>query len=374
MTGGVALTGGLHIVTTPDDVIVKINGVEVGKTPLTIKNQLVGEYSLELSLAGYTTVAEKVTIREDQVAELNKTLVNGMSVVINGNPAGADLFIDNIPAGRIPHTCVLTFGIHRLRLEKDGRKDEQQVEVTPGGKTEFFLSVGYKYTRRNSGSDIEMVFVKGGTFKIGNDDGSGNGELPHSVTLNSFYIGKTEITQQQWNEIMGADPVAGKSCSNCPVVNVSWEDAQVFIQKLNEKTGKHYRLPTEAEWEFAAAGGSKSRGYLFSGGNKAEKTGWNCLNSAGKIRQAGQKLPNELGIFDMSGNVWEWCGDWYAADTGTGGNTACINPTGPASGTERVIRGGGVEYSPRLTTIRDRNKFYPGQRAGFIGFRLVLLP
>ena len=163
---------------------------------------------------------------------------------------------------------------------------------------------------------FEMVRVEGGTFRMGATSEQGGDaerdEKPvHSVKLNTFYIGKTEVTQALWQAVMGSNPSHFKG-ADLPVENVTWYDCQNFIQKLKSLTGQKFRLPTEAEWEFACRGGNKSRGYKYSGSNNLGSVAWYNGNSGGKTRPVGTKAPNELGIYDMSGNVWEWCNDWYA--------------------------------------------------------------
>jgi formylglycine-generating enzyme required for sulfatase activity len=231
------------------------------------------------------------------------------------------------------------------------------------------------YTETAAGLDIEMIFVRGGTSYMGCnqnsiDDCYGE-ELPyHEVEVNNFYIGKFEITQKQWYNIMGSNPSTIKDCSGCPVVNVSWYDAQLFISKLNLKSGKNYRLPTEAEWEYAARGGRFSNDYIFAGNGSINDVAWYKENSANRPQPVGQKVQNELGLYDMSGNVYEWCSDWF----GNYGSNTLLNPQGPTTGNEKVLRGGSWYDVPRDCRVYYRFKYNPDHRGFNIGFRLVREP
>ena len=217
-----------------------------------------------------------------------------------------------------------------------------------------------------------MVFVAGGTFQMGATSEQGSDvqddEKPvHSVTLSDFYIGKYEVTQAQWKAVMGSNPSSLTGDDNLPVEHVRWNDVQEFIQKLNAKTGKTYRLPTEAEWEYAARGGKKSLGYTYAGSNTVGDVAWYEDNSGDKTQPVGQKQPNELGLYDMSGNVWEWCQDWY----GDYSSSAQTNPTGPSSGTTRVLRGGSWNCSAWLCRVSLRFNAVPSDWYLNFGFRLV---
>ncbi len=224
---------------------------------------------------------------------------------------------------------------------------------------------------------IEMVYVKGGCYQMGDTFGDGNSdEKPvHEVCPDDFYIGKYEVTQGQWKAIMGNNPSYFKDCGdNCPVEQVSWNDAQEFIRKLNQRTknnpqapfGKgEFRLPTEAEWEYAARSGGKSEKY--SGGNDIDSVAWYNSNSGSKTHPVGQKKPNGLGLYDMSGNVWEWVNDWYGSYSSGSQN----NPKGLSSGPGRVARGGSWLYSARFVRASSRNFFTPDFRGYFLGFRLA---
>lgn len=212
-----------------------------------------------------------------------------------------------------------------------------------------------------------MVRVEGGTFIMG-AQGEQYGDRPaHQVTLSSFSIGKYEVTQEEWEIVMGNNPASCKG-SKRPVERVSWNDCQEFIRKLNIMTGKHFRLPTEAEWEFAARGGNLSNGYKYAGGNNDGKVAWNKWNSGHSTHDVGQKIPNELGLYDMSGNVEEWCLDWK----GDYSSNSLTNPTGPSSGTYHVSRGGSWCNSTNWNLVVVRGLGKPDKREDGCGFRLAL--
>ena len=217
--------------------------------------------------------------------------------------------------------------------------------------------------------EIEMVWVSGGTFTMGATSEQGSyaydSEKPaHIVTLSGYYIGKYEVTQKLWKAVMGNNPSYYKG-DNLPVERVSWNDVQEFIKKLNQMTGKSYRLPTEAEWEYAARGGNNSRGYKFSGSNNIGSVAW---YNGSTTHPVGSKSPNELGIYDMSGNVWEWCQDWY----GDYSSSSQRNPKGPASGSDRVFRGGSWSNNAGDCRVSYRFSNSPDGRFISLGFRLVL--
>lgn len=220
---------------------------------------------------------------------------------------------------------------------------------------------------------MEMGLVKGGTFQMGNNNSRYDDEKPaHEVRLNDFYIGKYEVTIKQWKTIMGSLPDGNddKSCPDCPVVNVSWNDTQLFIDRLNTKTGKKYRLPTEAEWEYAARGGSQSKKLDYAGSNNASLVGWFSENSNGKPNTVGKKIPNELGIYDMTGNVREWCADYY--DENYYKNIISDNPKGATSGISRVFRGGDYNDIKEDLSLTLRGSQTDNFLDKNLGFRLVL--
>ena len=211
-----------------------------------------------------------------------------------------------------------------------------------------------------------MVYVSGGTFIMGGDESSDQTPT-HSVTLSSYYICKYEVTQALWRAVMGSNPSKFKG-DNLPVEQVSWNDCQTFINRLNNYTGRNFRLPTEAEWEFAARGGNYSRHYKYSGSNYISDVAWYCDNSGNRTHPVGTKQANELGLYDMSGNVWEWCSDRY----GSYSSYSQSNPTGATSGFGRVERGGNWCGLARYCCSSHRSYYAPGNSFDGLGLRLVL--
>jgi formylglycine-generating enzyme required for sulfatase activity len=232
---------------------------------------------------------------------------------------------------------------------------------------------------------FKMIFVKGGTFKMGCDSG-GEDERPlNSVTVSDFYMGEFEVTQSLWQEVMGTNiyqqrdkeytggPMFGVG-SNYPMYYVSHTEAEEFCEQLNQQvrnqlpSGYFFTLPTEAQWEYAAKGGDKSKSYTYSGGNHLSDVGWYDNNSSASTNTVGLKVPNELGLYDMSGNVWEWCADWYESYS----SSEKKDPMGPSSGLYRVLRGGSWGSSASGCRITRRGYLSPNSRYNYGGFRLVL--
>ena len=217
-----------------------------------------------------------------------------------------------------------------------------------------------------------MIRVEGGTFTMGATSEQGrdanDDEKPaHQVTLSSYYMGETEVTQALWQAVMGSNPSRLKG-DNRPVEMVSWEDCKTFISKLNSLTGKNFRLPTEAEWEYAARGGNKSQGYKYSGSNNLGHVAWYDGNSGDESHPVKTKSPNELGLYDMSGNVWEWCQDRY----GSYSSSSQTDPIGASSGSPRVYRGGAWPYYANVCRVSIRDRHTPDLINSDLGFRLAL--
>ncbi len=298
-------------------------------------------------------------------------------VKFSGPVAGISITVDGKAVGVTPVDVSLEIGKHEIRAQvSDYRPWSGSVIATPGKATEVKLNM--------EPSLESMVFVEGGNFMMGSESGDSD-EMPvHRVTVSPFYIGKCEVTQAQYQKIMGKNPSHFNNVANGPVEGCLWYGAVDFCNALSDREGfqrvytikgtnvsadfskNGYRLPTEAEWEYAARGGTKSRGYIYSGSSDADSVAWISTNSQKTTHIIGSKTPNELGIYDMSGNVGEWCWDWY----GNYSSSAQENPTGPTSGNYHVVRGG-AWGGPDCHTSK-REKVEPGyQNSWSIGFRMV---
>ena len=250
-------------------------------------------------------------------------------------------------------------------VAEEKRKLEEEERKIESGEWQRFEVYGISFI---------MVNVQGGTFTMGatkeqRDDAWSSEKPAHKVTLSSFMIGQTEVTQELWEAVMGSNP-SGFKGPMLPVEQVSWDDCQEFVKKLNALTGLNFRLPTEAEWEYAARGGSKSQGYKYSGSNNLDDVAWYDYNSGIKTHIVATKRPNELGIYDMSGNVCEWCQDWYF--TYYYSSSPSSNPTGPASGSSRVNRGGSCREDAEDCRVAARRDATISISSYDLGFRLAL--
>ena len=258
----------------------------------------------------------------------------------------------------------------RLERERNERAEKERIEREEAERKR--RETGYSNgILKVNGIEYPMVYVSGGSFMMGSEDSDADSdEKPvHQVTLSSYRIGKYEVTQELWEAVMGNNPSLYKGARR-PVENVSWDDCQTFIRKLNSLTGQTFKLPTEAQWEFAARGGNSSNGYKYSGSNYIDSVAWYDGNSGDIHHDVGTKSPNELGIYDMTGNVWEWCRDWY----GTYSSSSQVDPDGPSSGSYRVFRGGSWDFDAgaRGCRVSNRNNYSPVDRASLIGLRLCL--
>ena len=299
----------------------------------------------------------------------------GYDVTFTCNVSSAALSIDGTSYGAVSGTRFLKTGTHTISLTAEGYENYSRTITVNRQNRSFHFTmtekVNQNLTVRVGDVSFVMVKVSGGTFTMGATSEMENpytDEKPtHQVTLSSYYIGETEVTQALWKAVMGSNPSHFKG-DNLPVEEVSWNDCQTFISKLNSLTGKRFRLPTEAEWEFAARGGNQSRHTQYSGSSRIDDVAWYDGNSGYNTHPVKTKQPNELGIYDMTGNVWEWCQDWK----GSYSSYAQTNPTGASSGSYRVFRGGSYFESPRICRSSDRRSTAPHITYDSLGLRLVL--
>jgi len=325
-----AITGILNVNYQPLNAEVWLDGKKVGSSPNVFRNITIGSHDVELRADGYTSRKERVSIEEGKTFSLTGSLEKPVSAIAQSST----------PQSSTPQSSSVS-----------------------GSAVERFTVDGVLFN---------MVRVDGGTFQMGATSEQGSDaydwEKPaHQVTLSSYYIGETEVTQELWQAVMGSNPSYYKG-ANLPVERVSWNDCQDFIRKLNAKTGRQFRLPTEAEWEYAARGGRKSQGYKYSGSNTIDDVAWYDKTTNGEgTRDVKTKQANELGLYDMSGNVYEWCEDWYGAYS----SSSQSDPKGPSSGSSRVHRGGSY-YFARWCRVSYRDFNSPDYSWFNLGLRLAL--
>ncbi len=341
----------VSITSNPTGADVYIDGVYKGVTPLkTILSY--GEHTIRFNREGYYQETQTIEVGDnmDLVTEKLRQIVGKMK--ITSSPSGALVYIDGVKVGQTPLMLDdVIVGSRKVILKKAGYESYEKTLVLSENTENILVATleaekvvvnGAKKTYKVKGVSFTMVDVEGGSFTMGATSEQGSDaykwEKPvHKVTLSNYAIGETEVTQALWQAVMGSNPSRFTGDEQRPVEQVSWNDCQTFIKKLNQLTGENFRLPTEAEWEYAARGGKSSRGYKYSGGNNIDDVAWYTSNSSSITHVVKTKKANELGIYDMSGNVWEWCSDWY----GEYSSSAQTNPKGPYSGSSRIIRGGG---------------------------------
>ena len=240
------------------------------------------------------------------------------------------------------------------------------------------VTVSHKERKENprnytvNGVTFKMIAIEGGTFTMGSAEGcpgAEKDELPaHKVTVDSYFLAETEVTQELWTAVMGSNPSGYTDDPQLPVESVTWDDCQNFIGKLNALTGASFRLPTEAEWEYAARGGKRAKNHLYSGSDTLSTVGWYKENAGERPHKVKQLAPNELGLYDMSGNIWEWCNDWYTDYSADEAN----NPQGPQEGKTRVVRGGCWLMDAAICRPADRSSGAPRGCGCIVGLRLAM--
>ena len=370
----VPIYGALDIQSEPDEVEVYLDGVKIGETPLKKNDVLVGNRTIRFEKKGCATLTKSYMVEENNILSVYEKLDSGKIISITTGRNGDKIYVDGTYAGVSPLEVSMGYGQHTVKAERYGKSVEKSLEVREsGGESNLYIEFLYieflvNQTITVNGVSFEMVYVEGGTFEMGATSEQGSeaygGEKPvPRVTLSDYIIGKYEVTQELWEAVMGSNP-SNYSGKNNPVENVSWNDCQKFIIKLNSLTGMTFRLPTEAE--YAARGGNKSRHYKYSGSNNIDDVAWYTNNSGSKTHAVGTKVPNELGIYDMSGNVWEWCSDWCLYATNSSGSHTSVS--------YRILRGGSWNNGARNCRVSDRNYFVPRYSNGSSGLRLALDP
>lgn len=335
---------------------------DLGGLTLSVKAEPHYEYYLEvektsLSLtSGTQDINLTITTNDTWVAECSESWINITRKEGDDSQKLSFKVAENVDISSRSGTLIVKGKISGLQL---------QILVEQAGKASETKS----YTV--NGVTFKMISVRGGTFQMGatsEQTNSDSDEKPvHSVTLSDYSIGETEVTQELWKAVMGSNP-SYFSGNNLPVEEVSWGNCQEFIKKLNNLTGANFRLPTEAEWEYAARGGNQSRNTQYAGSNNIDEVAWYYDNSGRKTHAVKTKQPNELGLYDMSGNVWEWCQDWY----GNYSSSSQTNPTGPSSGSYCVGRGGSWRDGARDCRSANRPNSNPSYSLVTLGLRLAL--
>ncbi len=365
--------------------LLSVDGRQLGKVNDTYKLKG-GEYRLKVTANGFKPYSKTINV-SSTTRSFSVTLEQENCDVsfICKNHHSALLYIDGKESGVADgHTVKLSHGLHTVRIEQPyfyPISEEITIDSHSHSKT-FAYSLQFNPVITLNGVTFKMVYVEGGTFQM---CGTGeknthykDEEQTHSVTISSFYIAESEVTQSLWQSLMGNNPSWNKGNTR-PVENVSWEDVcgqdgngtdiNCFLYKLNHMTGLRFRLPSEAEWEYAARGGSKSRGYRYSGSDNLDSIAWYWGNSGGPMTHEVMTLrPNELGLYDMSGNVSEWCQDKFGRYSPSAQN----NHSGPTLGDKRVLRGGAWLHDAIGCRVSCRYSYSPSYRNDFIGLRLAL--
>ena len=346
-----------------------------------------GGHQVECRQANHKPSSQTITIADNETRIITLIPPNPITgtLSITSRPLGAKITIDGKNYGESPKNITgLLIGKHTVELSSPGNKGgKQEVEIKEGqtaiidielaqkvsytavdGDAQVFTVAGYGKT-----VNFKMIKVEAGTFQMGSDSGDSDEEPVHQVLLTKdYFIGETEVTNALWYAVMGKIPSKRNKEDSFPVESVSYKDCQMFITKLSKLTDQQFRFPTEAEWEFAAKGGKKSQGYTYSGSNIIGDVAWYTENSNSTIHPVGQKKANELGAYDMSGNVWEWCADWYDGYY----KDSQMNPVGPTTSPDRVLRGGSWSRSASYCRVANRGNATAWSRNDSFGFRLAL--
>ncbi len=344
------------------------------------KLEKIRDYDLGLSVKRAKTYIMKLHVLKPESAN-----VGGLGTIdVKATPVGAEVFIDDISVGKSPTSfSKLIPGKHKVTIKHEGYYDyESDINVSEDkvsiieeelAKSCDIQRTSDKITITTKGVTYSLIKVEGGRFQMGATPEQGKAktdEYPlHYVTLSDYYIGETEVTNELWSAIMNSNPSDFFSRPLQPVNNTSWYDCQKFINRFSSLTGLRFALPTEAQWEYAARGGKNSRSYKYSGSNNIKDVAWYKGNTKSGLQDVKKLKPNELGIYDMSGNAYEWCSDWY----GLYKSDEESDPKGPSSGTLKVNRSGSAGEKDVLTRIACRLGSNPNDKHEGTGFRLVLM-
>ena len=382
------MTGSLKVETSPSGAMVYVNNGRVNVSPIKLSGLTPAKVTVRAELKGYRDREEQVWIQAGKETKvtlyLDRIPTTGV-VSVESEPSGARWYLDGTYVGVTPgEMSDVEQGSHRISVKKDGYKDwEQPVQVAAARRHEISAKLPPIRTGPELGQEwkdpvtgMEFVWVPESCYEMGcgswTSDCDGDEKPVHEVCLDGFWMGKYEVTQGQWKTIMAGNPSNFKKGDNYPVETVSWTDAKEFIEKLNNRSsGGQYRLPTEAEWEYACRSGGK--GEKYSGSSDVDRVAWYGYEKSGiSTHPVGTKASNGLGIYDMSGNVWEWCEDVY--DSSAYSKHSRKNPVVTSGGSLRVVRGGGWYDDPRYVRCADRNWDNPGLRSRYLGFRLLRTP
>lgn len=372
--------GALTVTTKPEGASLTINGVPIGSTPYYNEMIAAGRYEITVSKKDYQIVTRIVEITDKADVKIEIPLDREMGqLYVESKPAGATVYVNDIKKGVTPlFINDVEWGRHHVRIEKNGYVTKEK-DVWFDNNNSFTLDVTMILVCKTKsfkvkGVTFDMLMVEGGSYMMGatkeQEQYAHDNEKPvHEVTVSSFYIGKYVVTENLWDAVMYGKKPKNNVSGEEPKTGITWNDAQSFINKLNKITKSKFRLPTEAEWQYAARGGKAGNGFVYSGSDNLSDVGWYDQNASNKHRVATAD-PNELGIYDMSGNVIEFCSDYY----GSYSAEKQVNPKGPATGNKRVVVGGSYSSGSKLCRVSSRIAMAPDKRYGDCGFRLVLEP
>ena len=388
-------SGSMKIRSQPTGASVYINGKYRGKAPVSLKDLSPGTFSVQVKLEDYEDQGKTIRVRAGRTASVQFFLddvVKKGRLYVTTEPEDARVRVLNITP-QYHEGIELEAGRYHIEVSKtDYETDNRWVELAaredldvqirlkpkavPVARPSYSSSPGKGDIWRDPVTGMEFVWVPGGCYEMGcgswSSDCNGDEKPVHEVCVDGFWMGKYEVTQGEWERIMGDNPSFFKKGDNYPVEDVSWDDAKKYIERLNAKSSGSYefRLPTEAEWEYACRSGGKPEKYC--GGSNIDSLAWYYGNGRGLTHPIGTKDPNGLGIYDMSGNIWEWCEDIYADDAYS--KHSRNNPIYTGGGTDRVLRGGCWSFKPRDVRSASRGRYSPGFRNCYLGFRLLRTP